>query len=155
MTREHDPSHLAVQPRLGYFSTKRSIALGLVALAFVLPFWGRWIVAEFQGNERNLQFDQLADEHFEALQKEIENNIDVVETLAGFCSVQREMSRSDFATFVTPILERHPTIQALSFTIREARTLWPPRVSWSRISSPETSVSVVLVSEIVRTQQET
>jgi diguanylate cyclase (GGDEF)-like protein/PAS domain S-box-containing protein len=73
---------------------------------------------EYLGME--LAFQQEAAERYDSLKREIEFDLQAVEAITAFYQASAEVERHAFRSFVTPLLDRHPSIQALE---------WIPRVS--------------------------
>jgi diguanylate cyclase (GGDEF)-like protein/PAS domain S-box-containing protein len=70
--------------------------------------------------DMELAFQQEAAERYASLKREIEFDLQAVEAITAFYQASAEVDRQAFRSFVTPLLDRHPSIQALE---------WIPRVS--------------------------
>jgi PAS domain S-box-containing protein len=68
-------------------------------------------------------FERVADERFAAFQREIESDLQVLESVKVYYTIHQANHRSEFHKLVNPLLLRHPSIQALE---------WIPRITDSQ-----------------------
>jgi|GEM_PF-5877099 CHASE1-domain containing sensor protein len=68
-------------------------------------------------------FERRADKRYAAFKREVESDLQVLESIKTYYAVSREFRRSEFRILVNPFLLRHPSIQALE---------WIPRVTDSQ-----------------------
>jgi|GEM_PF-971471 PAS domain S-box-containing protein len=81
------------------------------------------IIDRFDYQRIRESFERGADERYAAFKREIESDLQVLESIKTYYAVSREYRRSDFRMLVSPLLLRHPSIQALE---------WIPRISDSQ-----------------------
>ncbi|MBI1921775.1 MAG: EAL domain-containing protein [Geobacter sp.] len=97
-----------------YLSVAVIIVAGIAISLLVFRLAEKWerdkIAAEF----RNSALDRR-----DALQREIDSNIQTLESLQAFYAASKDVERGEFREFVKPILARHNSIQALE---------WIPRI---------------------------
>ena len=70
--------------------------------------------------QRKADFMRAADDRIFAVRRAIDQDLEVLRSLASFMDSAGDIDRERFHSFVTPALSRHPSIQALE---------WIPRVS--------------------------
>lgn len=100
-----------------------AVGVGLSVLAFL-------VVNHREYREMKLSFEQHAVERYDSLKREIEFDLQTLETITVFYQASKEVDRSEFRSFVKPLLDRHPSIQALE---------WIPRVPTSQRETYEES----------------
>ncbi len=88
------------------------LGLAVTGLAFFL-------VREWEAQEAQAQFEKLADERRETLQRHIKTNLEVLYSLANFFRGSQKVERAEFRTFLEEVFVRHPDIFSLQ---------WWPRV---------------------------
>jgi CHASE1-domain containing sensor protein len=77
------------------------------------------IVLDWEHQRIQTQFNQDAEERFEALKREIESDLHVLHSINAFYTHGHKIGRSEFRDFVKHFLLHHPSIQALE---------WIPRI---------------------------
>ena len=80
--------------------------------------------------QRKADFVRAADNHIFAVHRAIDQDLEVLQSLASFMASVDDIDREKFRSFVTPAISRHPSIQALE---------WIPRVSAANRSAYEQS----------------
>ena len=70
--------------------------------------------------QRKADFTRAADDRIFAVRRAIDQDLEVLRSLASFMESAGDIDRERFRSFVTPAISRHPSIQALE---------WIPRVS--------------------------
>ena len=93
-----------------------AVGVGLSVLAFL-------VVNHREYREMKLSFEQHAVERHDSLKREIEFDLQTLEAITAFYQAAKEVDRSEFRSFVKPLLDRHQSIQALE---------WIPRVPTSQ-----------------------
>lgn len=78
--------------------------------------------------QRNAEFVRTAGNHIFAVHRAIDQDLEVLQSLASFMASVDDIDRERFRSFVTPAISRHPSIQALE---------WIPRVSAASRSAYE------------------
>ena len=94
-------------------------AWSVAIVGLVLSFGAFWLIQHQLGAHQQLEFKWVAENRHRALNKEIENELEAVESVRDLFLVSEEVSREDFRTLVRSLLDRHPGIHALA---------WLPRV---------------------------
>ena len=95
-----------------------------VALSAVL-----WVMLRNQECDRvRREFEQRSQEHIAALSKTLQLDFLEMRSVESFFASSNEVDRGEFNTFVTRLMEDHPSIRALQ---------WVPRVSNSKRSKYE------------------
>jgi PAS domain S-box-containing protein len=77
------------------------------------------IVLDWEHQRIQTEFKEDAEERFEALKREIESDLHVLDSIEAFYTHAHKIGRSEFRHFVKHFLLRHPSIQALE---------WIPRI---------------------------
>jgi len=95
---------------------------------------GGWLVysAEVRRRESEAAFVQRAAEARGALDSKIAHHLETIRTLASLFTISGEVSRRDFAVFVTPIVERHTGLYALE---------WSPIISHAERAAYEAALA--------------
>ena len=89
------------------------VGIGLSAVTFLLLHHREYL-------NTDLTFQQEAAERYASLKREIEFDLQAVEAVTAFYQASTQVDHQAFRSFVEPLLDRHPSIQALE---------WVPRVS--------------------------
>ncbi len=90
-----------------------------VVLGLAVTGLGFFLVREWEAQEARGQFEKLADERREILQRRINANLEVLYSLANFFRGSQKVERAEFRTFVEEVFQRHPDLFSLQ---------WRPRV---------------------------
>jgi len=102
------------------YSKLAYLSLAIVATAGLgLSFIGYLAVVEWENNRINIAFEREIEQVTASLEKEVNVNLAILEGVQGLYFASKRVDRNEFAVFAAPLLERHPTIQALE---------WVPRV---------------------------
>lgn len=97
------------------------LPIALVALVGVLVTWQAFnMVSEWERQRVQQAFRSAATDRVLMIQREIDQNLGVVQDIGSFFAASREVGRREFRKFVGPALKRHSSIAALQ---------WIPRVS--------------------------
>ena len=118
---------LAASPRQVWWARRSSVGLPLAA-AFVLV---AVLFAKFSAAEKGAiksAFDQRAITLANALQKDLDNYLEVLYSIGSLYTGTAEVDRQGFRAFITRPLQRHPGIKALE---------WIPRVPASQRATYE------------------
>ena len=102
------------------------VVLGLVATALVLSVMGR-----MERNRLESAFNSLADGYNASVKRTIEEHVEVLAAIGALYDANDTVDREQFTRFVTPLLQRHPGIQALE---------WLPRITDARRDEWEQSI---------------
>ena len=102
------------QARSGLFVMRRYAPVGLaLCLGVVLSFASFHFMREQEQARIQAEFNRQASTYAAALQKSIDNNIEVLDSISGLFAASTKVDREDFQKFVTGPLSRHPEIQAI------------------------------------------
>jgi len=88
-----------------------------VAFALVVAFFA--LSAAWERDRVRLEFGRQTDTLAQTLERSVEGDIEVLYSIQSFFASSAEVDRAEFRTFVTRLLARHPSLQALS---------WNPRI---------------------------
>ena len=100
--------------------------LPVIATTFTGIALSCWGFLFLQGREQQLleaNFRSMARDQVSTIDREIQSNLEVLESLRAFHTTVADVKLADFESFVQPLLQRHPTIQALE---------WIPRIPLER-----------------------
>ena len=102
------------------YSKLAYLSLAIVSIAGLgLSFVGYLAAVDWENNRINIAFEREIEQVTASLEKEVNVNLAILEGLQGLYSAAKHVDRNEFTVFAGPLLERHPTIQALE---------WVPRV---------------------------
>ena len=101
----------AVGSRLGRYGAAVSV-LFLGSVLSVLLFH---IVQDQEQARTQAEFERQANSYVAAIQKRMERNLEVLESIAGLYAASIKVERDEFRAFVKGPLSRHEEIQALSW----------------------------------------
>ena len=113
--------HLPLRGRL------RILAVLLVGV--VLSGIGFFFAREAHRRQVEVQFQAAARDRAESVIRGLQNSFDDITVLRGFFEASDDVTRKDFADFLSPLLARHPYIQAFQ---------WLPRVTPQNRAALET-----------------
>jgi PAS domain S-box-containing protein len=115
---------------LGYLEKKKQylplVAVLTVGLAAALASFV--IIDRFDYQRIHESFERKADERYAAFKREIESDLQVLESIRTYYAASREFRRSEIWILANPFLLRHPSIQALE---------WIPRITDSQRATYE------------------
>ncbi|MFQ5862735.1 MAG: CHASE domain-containing protein [Candidatus Brocadiales bacterium] len=133
------PTKRTIARRL-WISIGVAIGVGLSLSIVTFFFLRQWAHRETQ-----LNFNMAVSDRVYSLQREIENNIEVLRSIHSFFNSNGHVTREEFHTFCKPTLSRHPDIQALE---------WIPRVPHSQREDYEKNAQVDGYSDFQITKRE-
>jgi len=95
----------------------RHVAL-IICVALVLTVIFFYVVRRQEQDRTQSEFERQANAYVAAIQKGIERNLEVLESIGGLFAASAVVERQDFRAFVNGPLSRHQEIQALSWNQR-------------------------------------
>ena len=99
-----------------------TLPLMLILVGIALSTTAFMVVRNWDQDKIRAVFEQDAGERYEALKREIESDLHVLDSIKAFYEHGHKIDRSQFRDFVRSFLSRHPGIQALE---------WIPRIPHS------------------------
>jgi len=96
-----------------------TLPIVIIMIGIVLSVALYIIVLDKEHQRIRTEFEQDAEERFEALKREIESDLHVLDSINAFYTHDYKIGRPQFRDFVKHFLSRHPSIQALE---------WIPRI---------------------------
>jgi PAS domain S-box-containing protein len=96
-----------------------TLPIGIIVIGILLSVSIFIIVLDWEHQRIQTEFNQDAEERFEALKREIESDLHVLDSITAFYTHGHKIGRSEFRDFVKHFLLRHRSIQALE---------WIPRI---------------------------
>ncbi len=97
-----------------YLPVIATAVIGVVCAVVVFQLGRAW-----EAERERTEFEKVAGEHRQDLQRTVNASLEVLHSLAGFFRGSRLVERAEFRTFVEEALARHPEIYSLQ---------WRPRV---------------------------
>lgn len=85
----------------------------------MLSLWGFFFLRAREQQVLEANFRSMARDQVATIEREIQVNLGILESLRAFYSAVPDASHAEFTSFVEPLLQEHRTIQALE---------WIPRV---------------------------
>jgi CHASE1-domain containing sensor protein len=108
-------------------SRYRHVAIAMIAALFLTGFFVE-ALRDREQSHTQAEMDRLAGSYVAAIQRGIQGNLEVLESIGGLFTASAVVERQEFREFVNGPLSRHQEIQALS---------WNPRVKDSDRASFE------------------
>lgn len=100
-------------------SLRRQISISIpLCLTFALVIIIFVYASTWEQNRIELEFERRTDNLAQALKENFDNYIDVLHSIESFYASSVGVDRSEFKSFVSRLLLRHPSIQALSWNLR-------------------------------------
>ncbi|MEE8435575.1 MAG: CHASE domain-containing protein, partial [bacterium] len=103
----------------------------LVLACVILTIMAFLLVREWEEDRLLTAFNRTAHDRFLALQHKIESTLDHLNSLGAFYAASKEVTREEFHLFVTPVIAKNKTIQALEWipkVLAEKREAYQLRV---------------------------
>ncbi|GAB4346226.1 MAG: hypothetical protein Kow006_04420 [Gammaproteobacteria bacterium] len=114
--------------------THRVVILALLAAGVVLSVVAFRSVSTAESSKARALFERAALERIEAVQRQIDRNLEVVRSIVGLFDASSHVERDEFRAFVAQTLEREPGIQALE---------WIPRVTHAEREMVERQIAAL------------
>lgn len=100
-------------------------AWSVAVLGALLSFGAFWLIQQQLDAHRLLEFKWVAENRHRALNKDIVNELNTVESIRDLFQVSEQVTQEDFGALARTLLEGHQGLQALGWLPRIPNAQWP------------------------------